>query len=198
MSAAAPRQWGESPMADAAALVLKINFELTEKDFGYFRDEIQKAIKSIEGKDEKAVIAGAKSLVSSALAASPPDFVRMGVAKLEQFIAMLEDKDWKLEGDHRTRILSAIAYFADPNDMIADATPGIGYLDDAIVIELIARDLAEDLESYRQFAETRANAPGNKAELAKLREELHHKLALRYTALERRLSSSRSPFRLFY
>lgn len=175
---------------------LKINFELTEKDFGYFRDQIQKAIKDVAGRDEKSVIDGAKSLVRAALAASPPDFVRSGIAKLEQFIAMLEDKDWKLEGDHRARILSAIAYFADPNDLIADATPGIGYLDDAIVIELIAGDLHEDLEGYAKFVQTRASKVSPQ-ELVALREQLHAKLATRYANMERRLSSSRTPWRLF-
>jgi uncharacterized membrane protein YkvA (DUF1232 family) len=185
-------------MADTS-LVLKISFDLTEKDFGYFRDRIQDSIKSVAGKDEKTIIASAKSLIANALAASPPDFVRAGVARLDQFIAMLEDKDWKLEGDHRARILSAVSYFADPNDVIADATPGIGYLDDAIVIELIARDLAEDLQSYQEFCDYRARggAAGQEKHLAEMREELHAKLGLRYAALERRLSSTRSPFRLF-
>ncbi len=186
-------------MADTS-LVLKINFELTEKDFGYFRDRIQDAIKGVAGKDEKAIIAGAKGLVAEALAASAPDFVREGIVKLEKFIAMLEDKDWKLEGDNRARVLSAIAYFAEPNDLIADSTPGIGYLDDAIMIELVARELADDLESYREFIARRASGenPPNAQELAALREELHTKLALRYAAMERRLSGSRSPFRLLY
>jgi uncharacterized membrane protein YkvA (DUF1232 family) len=186
-------------MADMA-LVLKINFELTEKDFGYFRDRFQDSLKGVAGKDEKSIIGGAKDLVSKALSSSPPDFVRSSIAKLEQFIAMLEDKDWKLEGDHRARVLTALAYFADPNDLIADATPGVGYLDDAIMIELVARDLADDLESYKEFLDRRRTGenPPNAQELAALREELHTKLALRYAAMERRLSGTRSPWRLLY
>jgi uncharacterized membrane protein YkvA (DUF1232 family) len=178
----------------AETQILKINFELNERDFGYFRERVEQAVKSVAGKDEQTIIGGAKGLVASALAASPPDFVRAGVAKLEQFIAMLEDKDWKLEGDHRARILSALAYFADPNDLIPDATPGIGYLDDAIMIELVARDLADDLQSYKQFCDARARN-GSPQQMAALRARLQSKIAARYAAMERRLTSS--PFRLF-
>lgn len=184
-------------MADAS-LVLKIGFELTEKDFGFFRDRFEDAVKSVADRDEASIIAAAKGVVSAALSSSPPDFVRAGVAKLERFVAMLEDAEWKLEGSHRTRVLSALAYFADANDLIADATPGVGYVDDAIMIELVARDLADDLQNYEEFLTRRAGGSDTPEHVAQLREELHAKLALRYAAMERRLSSTRSPFRLLY
>jgi len=53
------------------------------------------------------------------------------------------------------RILDAIAYFVDPDDLIPDRIPGIGYLDDAIMVELVARELMHELEAYEDFCEYR-------------------------------------------
>ena len=102
------------------------------------------------------MIRGAVELVEEAIAAKPPDFVVERIRKLEQLIEMLLDRDWRLEGADRARILDAIAYFVDPDDLIPDRIPGIGYLDDAIMVELVARELTHELEAYEDFCEYRA------------------------------------------
>ena len=78
---------------------------------------------------------------------------------LEQLIAMLRDDDWRLEGADRTRILDAIAYFVDPDDLIPDRIPGIGFLDDAIMVELVASELTHEIEAYKDFCEYRKRHP---------------------------------------
>jgi len=64
---------------------------------------------------------------------------------------MLEDPDWKLEGAHRKRVLEALAYFADPSDLVPDQIPGLGLLDDAIMVELVAQELRPELDAYALF-----------------------------------------------
>ncbi len=64
---------------------------------------------------------------------------------------MLEDKDWRLEGADRKRVLNALAYFADPDDLIPDRVPGLGYLDDAIMVELVVQDLKHEIEAFDAF-----------------------------------------------
>jgi uncharacterized membrane protein YkvA (DUF1232 family) len=70
---------------------------------------------------------------------------------------MLDDAEWPLETDDRNRIVAAIGYFAVAKDMIPDKIPGIGFLDDALVAELVARELKPELDGYREFCEFRDN-----------------------------------------
>jgi uncharacterized membrane protein YkvA (DUF1232 family) len=55
-------------------------------------------------------------------------------------------KEWPLEENPRRSILVAISYFADPADMIPDAIPGLGFLDDALIAQLVRRELEHDIE----------------------------------------------------
>jgi uncharacterized membrane protein YkvA (DUF1232 family) len=81
--------------------------------------------------------------------------VRKRLDDLGALIAMLEDREWALEGEHRDRILSVMSYFADPLDLIPDSIPGLGYLDDALMVELILRELRHELEAYQDFCRYR-------------------------------------------
>ncbi|MFB3125280.1 MAG: YkvA family protein, partial [Woeseiaceae bacterium] len=49
------------------------------------------------------------------------------------------------------------AYFCEPEDLIPDHIPGLGFLDDAIMIELVVRELHHEIEAYRDFCDYRAN-----------------------------------------
>ena len=62
-----------------------------------------------------------------------------------------------LTDEEKTEVLSALAYFAKPEDLIADHVPVLGFLDDAIMIELVAQELAEDLQAYGEFCQYRQN-----------------------------------------
>ena len=45
------------------------------------------------------------------------------------------------------RVLNALAYLAEPEDLIPDHIPGIGFLDDAIMIELVVRELRPEIDA---------------------------------------------------
>lgn len=48
-------------------------------------------------------------------------------------------------------IISAVAYFASPLDLIPDFTPGIGYLDDVMIIRSAARQVKAELERFMEW-----------------------------------------------
>ncbi len=139
-----------------AADTLAVSFELSERDLEYFRGRLARAREKHADAGEAAVIGAAKGLVPSLATATMPGFVRARIDVLLGLIAMLEDAAWKLEGEHRARIVSALTYFIEPDDLIPDRVPGVGYLDDAIMIELVAQDLAPEIDAYRDFLAFRA------------------------------------------
>ena len=53
------------------------------------------------------------------------------------------------------RILAAFVYFGDPEDILPDDIPVIGYLDDVIILELVSRELQHVREAYEDYCRYR-------------------------------------------
>lgn len=135
--------------------MMKISFELSDKDLRYFRQVLQKVRKGDSAENEDVILREAQALLVEVKETDAPQFVRNRIAQLGKLIDMLDDKDWRLEGQDRKRVLNALAYFADPDDLIPDRVPGLGYLDDAIMVELVVQDLKHEIESFDAFCEFR-------------------------------------------
>lgn len=134
---------------------MKISFELSDKDLRYFRQVLQKVRKGHNAENEAVILSEARSLLDEVKSTDAPEFVRTRIAQLSKLISMVEDRDWRLEGEDRKRVLNALAYFADPDDLIPDRVPGLGYLDDAIMVELVVQDLKHEIEAFEAFIEFR-------------------------------------------
>lgn len=48
-------------------------------------------------------------------------------------------------------IIVAVAYFASPLDLIPDFLPGIGYLDDAMIVRFVFRSVRTELERFMEW-----------------------------------------------
>ena len=181
---------------------MKVSFELSPRDIAYFRSQLKTVRNSLGDHDEDEIVEGAKRLMDEAREAQPPEFVVVRLGKLEQLVAMLEDAEWRLEGRDRAHILDALAYFVDPEDMIPDRLPAIGYLDDAIMVELIAQELKHEIQAYVDFCAFRKTRPA-RDDLDKLearRKALQARMRRRSRSERQRMRerrSSRSPLRLW-
>lgn len=182
---------------------MKVSFELSPRDIRYFRERLQRIRAGKGARDEDAVIRLTRKLVEEAVSAEPPEFVRLRLVTLEQLVAMLRDEEWRLQGRDRVRILDALAYFVDPDDLIPDRVPGIGYLDDAIMIELVAQELKHDIQAYQDFCEYRKKRPKTEPDdkLEVRRESLQGRMRRRRRrerqALRDRSGKTRSAARLW-
>src|SRR3546814_3376761 len=79
-------------------------------------------------------------------------------------IAMVRDQGWNMEDEDRQRVMSALVYFVDPKDVIPDHVEVLGFLDDAIMIELCVRGLRHELDAYDDFCEYRAHEATKRSE----------------------------------
>lgn len=136
-------------------MTLRISFELNEEDLKHFRlimDEARKASKRMKPED---IVAGAEALLKDVPENNAPGFIVDRLHKLRLMINMISDLEWRLPHQEATRVLNALTYFAEPEDLIPDHIPGLGFLDDAIMIELVVRELKHEIEAYRDFCDYR-------------------------------------------
>lgn len=170
---------------------LTINIELTDQDLQHFAGAKEKASKLAAGRSNDEIVQAATELLGRAQQSNPPEFVQSRLMVLDTLIAMLRDEGWALSEDDAGHVRSALVYFAAPADAIPDTVPVLGFLDDAIMIELCARDLRHEIEAYDDFCEFRqreAERHGQKPEmvgraewLAGRRDELQERMHRRRT-----------------
>ena len=162
---------------------MKISFELSDKDLRYFRQVLMKVRKGENAANEEIILREAEILIDEVRRAEAPEFVRTRIEQLRKLIDMLRDSQWRLEGSDRKRVLNALAYFADPDDLIPDKVPGLGYLDDAVIVELVVQDLRHEIEAYDAFVEFRKQskraAAGEPDALEKRRSSLQGRMRRR-------------------
>lgn len=138
---------------------LRITIDLEEDDLRHFRLIMRQARNAAVRFQPEEIVSAAERLLTGINRESLPRFVRERVAKLDIMIRMLSDHEWRLPKKDTTRVLNALAYFTEPEDLIPDHVPGIGYLDDAIMIELVVRELRHEIDAYQDFCEFRASHP---------------------------------------
>jgi uncharacterized membrane protein YkvA (DUF1232 family) len=167
---------------------IQITFELSDADLDYFRNVMREAQQKLRGRDERLILAGARKQARRLGGVAVAQFVTERLLELDSLTRMLEDTDWKLEGGHRRRVLDALAYFAEPGDLVPDHIPGLGFLDDAIMIELVLREMRPELDAYTEFCRYRDE---ERARVGISPEEQRRRLLERRRAMYARMESRR-------
>ncbi len=142
---------------------LRVSFELDDDDLKHFRLIMRASRKTVTRCAPEDIVASANALLRKIGPTKVPRFIRERLDKLTVMIRMLTDHEWRLPHKDSTRVLNALAYFAEPEDLIPDHIPGLGFLDDAIMIELVVRELKHEIEAYDDFCDFRdSRGPGRR------------------------------------
>jgi uncharacterized membrane protein YkvA (DUF1232 family) len=136
---------------------VKIVLELTDDDLAYYRRVMDDVWKRNSKRAEKELVDGARRLLRQVTKAKAPEYVQERLADLLVLLDLLDDSEWPLPDEDRRRIVAAVGYFAIAKDMIPDKIPGIGFLDDALIADLVMQELKHEVAGYRQFCEYREN-----------------------------------------
>ena len=135
---------------------LRISFELTDRDLAFFRKALRQSRAAVKDAEETEILEAMHAVLDEIRGSEPlPDFVGKRIPELESLLSMLGDEEWQLPETDLERLLATFVYFADPEDILPDDIPVIGYLDDVIIIELVARELHHVREAYDDFCEFR-------------------------------------------
>ncbi len=146
---------------------LRVTFELDDDDLKHFKMIMQEARKAAAGIKPEDIVEAAERLLKGVDVATVPHFIGQRLQGLRDMIDMLQDHEWRLPADDAKRVLNALAYFCEPEDLIPDHVPGLGFLDDAIMIELAVRELRHEIEAYRDFCDYRGRAETRRGVKAK-------------------------------
>lgn len=181
-------------------MTIDITFSLNDTDLEYFKEVMRKASDGVAKLDERTILDTVKDL-SSNVKEDVPQFVQQRLQQLDTLVRMVEDVEWQIPQEERDDVISALAYFGNPTDLIPDHIPTLGFLDDAIMIELVVSDLRENIDAYKEFSDYREREKKRRDPatittddwLAAKRKDLHNRM------YHRRHSSRRggSSFRIF-
>ena len=184
---------------------LRVTFDLDDDDLKHFQLIMQEARSAAARIAPEDIVAAAEELLAAIGDSGAPTFIIERLRKLRLMIDMLSDLEWRLPHQEAGRVLNALAYFAEPEDLIPDQIPGLGFLDDAIMIELITRELKHEIEAYQDFCDYRKRIRSEKGRKARVsrddwldnrRKELHSRMRRRKsTERSRTMSGPRSIFR---
>ena len=141
---------------------ITLNFELNDRDLAHFETAMERSRKAAEGRSDADIINCAVGLLDDAQKVHIPDFIKDRLLRLDDMIAMVRDEAWALPDADKQRVLSARMYFCDPQDVIPDHVAVLGFLDDAVMIELSVRELKHELDANDDFCDFRAHEAGRR------------------------------------
>jgi len=134
---------------------LTVTLEFSDAELDYFRSVMHRARATLGARPPQDVAAAAAREVVRLRATARSPFILQRIDRVAMLVAMLEDPEWQLPEPERNRVLDGLAYVAQVQDLVPDNVPALGLLDDAVMLELVLRELQHELEGYEEFVRFR-------------------------------------------
>jgi hypothetical protein len=180
-------------------MTFRVSFDLGDADLQHLAEVAQVRQSAALAQPSERVIASAREVYLKGSQAHLADFVKERYSRLGTMLEMVDDAEWRLSGEDSQRLINALACFSAATSGASSAL-----LDQAIMIELVSRDLHHDLESYRDFCKFRTaqmakrhSPPGTDREqwLSQRRETLQKRM---HTRRKRDLDAAAGPVRRLF
>ncbi|MEN8183241.1 MAG: YkvA family protein [Myxococcota bacterium] len=135
---------------------IRVTFTLGESDAKYFRAIYREAKKATRNLDPDVILERARGVVGRARAnKKTPEFAIAAVEVLADLIELIQDEEYAAPRRVKSAILAGLGYFTSSQDLIPDQIPGLGFLDDAIMVKFIESEFRNELWGYRRFRKLR-------------------------------------------
>jgi uncharacterized membrane protein YkvA (DUF1232 family) len=165
---------------------LRVRLELGESELGQLRDHLRRAAALPRSEGDAELLGAARERLLVAQEECSLEFIAQSLRRLETMTEMLEDKDWPLPGSVGPRILAVLRYLVNPSGLVPDVHPTFGFMDDAVLIEILAQDIRHELDGYRDFCRFReglqrrrngaSDDPGSEHALVRRRKRLRARI----------------------
>jgi uncharacterized membrane protein YkvA (DUF1232 family) len=73
------------------------------------------------------------------------------IDRVKLLFRMIRDREYTIDFRIKALVAAALAYFVLPTDVIPDFIPGLGYVDDALVLTVLWNMIHEEIERYGLF-----------------------------------------------
>ena len=180
-------------------MTFRVSFELGDADLQHLAEVAQVRQSAARSQPAERIVTAAREVYLKGVQAHLADFVRERYSRLGTMLEMVDDAEWRLSQEDSQRLINALACFSEPAAGVSSAL-----LDQAIMIELVSRDLHHDLAAYHDFCKFRAaqlakrhSPPGADREqwLSQRRETLQKRM---HTRRKRDLDAAAGPVRRLF
>ena len=129
--------------------------ELAPGDLAAYNQTLEIVCPRVHGVQADQIASIGRRLIDAAVHGRTDPFVARRMAGVPRLSQMRSDRGWQLGDGLDTRIGALLTYVAEPADLIPDSIPVIGQLDDALLVELLLRDIAGEVRDYDDFCSFR-------------------------------------------
>jgi uncharacterized membrane protein YkvA (DUF1232 family) len=130
---------------------LTVTLEISDLELDHFRSLMRRVQDRTEQRTPHEIAAAASAEIARLRSVAMSPFVARRIERVGRLVAMLEDPEWQLPEPERQRVIDGLAYVAEADDLVPDNVPVLGLVDDAIMLELVLKELQHELDGYEDF-----------------------------------------------
>lgn len=108
---------------------------------------LRDAASTVRPEDEASIVERTEQRLRSLTSRAPVWHLIRNIGVL---LRMLRDRTFHMEWSSRALILGALIYFLLPSDLAPDMLPVIGLADDTLIVGMVIKRLASEIERYLQ------------------------------------------------
>lgn len=129
--------------------------EVTDGAIDRFNRLLERVARSAVRLDGDRIATAARELCTCTSATLPPACIRQRLLLVKAATTMIADRAWGAPDEAHATVRVVAEYVASNDDLIPDAVPAVGRLDDAIVVDVAWPAIADEVAGYLDFRRLR-------------------------------------------